>query len=133
MSENRCIFCEDKGINLYDSGIPNLKNWYLKWDEYPVNSGHILIIPKRHFQSLFEINFIEFLELWKAIYYAKKLIEKEYNPDGYNIGINDGVAAGQSIMHLHIHLIPRYTGDVENPRGGVRGVIPNKQNYYGNI
>ena len=133
MSENRCIFCEDKGINLYDSGIPNLKNWYLKWDEYPVNSGHILIIPKRHFQSLFEINFIEFLELWKAIYYAKKLIEKEYNPDGYNIGINDGVAAGQSIMHLHIHLIPRYTEDVENPRGGVRGVIPNKQNYYGNI
>ena len=133
MSENRCIFCEDKGINLYDSGIPNLKNWYLKWDEYPVNSGHILIIPKRHFQSIFEINFIEFLELWKAIYYAKKLIEKEYNPDGYNIGINDGVAAGQSIMHLHIHLIPRYTGDVENPRGGVRGVIPNKQNYYGNI
>lgn len=133
MNENRCIFCEDKGINLYDFGIPNLKNWYLKWDEYPVNSGHILIIPKRHFQSIFEINLIEFMELWKALYHAKRIIEKDYKPNGYNIGINDGVVAGQSIMHLHIHLIPRYKGDVENSRGGVRGVIPNKQNYGDNI
>lgn len=133
MEENKCIFCNSKGINLYDSGIPNLKNWYLKWDEYPVNPGHILIIPKRHFQSIFEINLIEFMELWKALYYAKRMIEKDHKPDGYNIGINDGEAAGQSIMHLHIHLIPRYTGDVENPRGGVRSVIPNKQNYGDNI
>lgn len=133
MNKDNCIFCEDKGINLLDHEIPNLKNWYLKWDEYPVNPGHILIIPKRHFQSIFEINLVEFMELWKALYYAKRMIEKDYKPDGYNIGINDGEAAGQSIMHLHIHLIPRYKGDVENPRGGVRGVIPNKQNYGDNI
>lgn len=133
MTKDNCIFCENKGINLLDYEIPNLKNWYLKWDEYPVNPGHILIIPKRHFQSIFEINLIEFMELWKALYYAKRIIEKGYEPDGYNVGINDGVVAGQSIMHLHIHLIPRYNGDVENPRGGVRGVIPNKQNYGDNI
>ena len=133
MNKDNCIFCEDKGINLLDYEIPNLKNWYLKWDEYPVNPGHILIIPKRHFQSIFEINLVEFMELWKALYYAKRMIEKGYKPDGYNVGINDGEVAGQSIMHLHIHLIPRYKGDVENPRGGVRGVIPNKQNYGDNI
>ena len=133
MNKDNCIFCEDKGINLLDHEIPNLKNWYLKWDEYPVNPGHILIIPKRHFQSIFEINLVEFMELSKALYYAKRMIEKSHQPDGYNIGINDGEAAGQSIMHLHIHLIPRYKGDVENPRGGVRGVIPNKQNYGDNI
>ena len=133
MNKDNRIFCENKGINLLDYEIPNLKNWYLKWDEYPVNPGHILIIPKRHFQSIFEINLIEFMELWKALYYAKKMIVKDYQPDGYNVGINIGEAAGQSIMHLHIHLIPRYKGDVENPKGGVRGVIPNKQNYGDNI
>ena len=133
MNKDNCIFCENKGINLLGYEIPNLKNWYLKWDEYPVNPGHILIIPKRHFQSIFEINLVEFIELWKALYYAKKMIENDYKPDGYNVGINDGEAAGQSIMHLHIHLIPRYKGDVENPRGGVRSVIPNKQNYGDNI
>lgn len=126
---DNCIFCNDKGINLRDYEIPNLKNWYLKWDEYPVNPGHILIIPKRHFQSIFEINLIEFLELWKAVFYAKRLINTIHKPDGYNLGINDGEVAGQSIMHLHIHLIPRYKNDVEKPRGGVRGVIPSKQNY----
>ena len=63
------------------------------------------------------------------LYYAKRMIEKDYQPDGFNIGINDGESAGQTIMHLHIHMIPRYKGDTENPRGGVRGVIPNKQNY----
>lgn len=124
-----CIFCDDKGINLRDYEIPNLKNWHLKWDEYPVNPGHILIIPKRHFQSIFEINLIEFLELWKAVFYAKRLINNIHKPDGYNLGINDGEVAGQSIMHFHIHLIPRYKNDVEEPRGGVRGVIPSKQNY----
>ena len=133
MNKDNCIFCENKGINLLDYEIPNLKNWYLKWDEYPVNPGHILIIPKRHFQSIFEINLVEFMELWKALYYAKRMVEKDYESDGYNIGINDGEVAGQSIMHLHIHLIPRYKGDVENPRGGVRCVIPNKQNYGDNI
>ncbi len=68
-------------------------------------------------------------ELWKLVDECKKIVDKEFNPDGYNIGINCGEAAGQTVMHLHIHLIPRYKGDIENPRGGVRGVIPVKRIY----
>ena len=126
-----CIFCKESNEIL--DGEMSFKNWYLKWDEYPVNPGHLLIIPRRHIRSIFELNLAEFLSLWKVFYHVKRIIYSKYNPDGLNIGINDGVAAGQSIMHLHIHVIPRYNGDVENPRGGVRGVIPNKQNYGNNI
>ena len=125
-----CIFCKE--TNKVDT-TPTFKHWYLKWDEYPVNPGHLLIISKRHISSIFQVNIIEMIELCKVLYHAKNLIVDNYKPDGVNIGINDGVAAGQSIMHLHIHIIPRYNGDVENPRGGVRGVIPNKQNYGDNI
>jgi diadenosine tetraphosphate (Ap4A) HIT family hydrolase len=121
-----CIFCKE--TNKVDT-VPTFKHWYLKWDEYPVNPGHLLIISKRHISSIFQVNIIEMIELCKVLYHAKNLIVNNYKPDGMNIGINDGVAAGQSIMHLHIHIIPRYNGDVENPRGGVRGVIPGKQNY----
>lgn len=122
-----CIFCQESNKIL--NGEMSFRDWYLKWDEYPVNPGHLLIIPRRHIQSIFELNLVEFLSLWKVLYHVKQIIYSKYNPDGLNIGINDGVVAGQSIMHLHIHIIPRYDGDVENPRGGVRGVIPGKQNY----
>lgn len=125
-----CIFCKE--TNKVDT-VPTFKHWYLKWDEYPVNPGHLLVISKRHISSIFQVNIIEMIELCKVLYHAKNLIANNYKPDGVNIGINDGVAAGQSIMHLHIHIIPRYNGDVENPRGGVRGVIPDKQNYGDNI
>lgn len=121
-----CIFCKE--TNKVDT-VPTFKHWYLKWDEYPVNPGHLLIISKRHISSIFQVNIVEMIELCKVLYHAKNLIMDNYKPNGVNIGINDGVAAGQSIMHLHIHIIPRYDGDVENPRGGVRGVIPGKQNY----
>ena len=68
--------------------------------------------------------------LWSyGIYYCQEILDKKYSPDGYNIGMNCGEAAGQSVMHVHVHLIPRYVGDVKNPRGGVRGIIPEKQNY----
>ncbi len=72
----------------------------------------------------------EKVAIFQLLEEAKQLIDEKYNPDGYNIGMNLGEMAGQSVMHLHVHLIPRYKGDVENPRGGVRGVIPQKQNYY---
>lgn len=98
-------------------------------DSYPVNPGHTLITPKRHVADYFELTIHEQRALWLVVNRCKKLIQKRFNPDGFNVGINVGEAAGQSIFHLHIHLIPRYKGDVENPRGGVRGVIMEKQGY----
>ena len=87
-------------------------------------SRHFLVIPYRHFPDYFDIKDEEREELWRLVVEGKKLADEKHNPDGYNIGINVGKWAGQSIPHLHIHVIPRYKGDVENPKGGVRGVIP---------
>lgn len=99
-------------------------------DEYPVSKGHILIIPKRHVESLFDCHPDEKAGFFQALEDAKVALDEEFSPDGYNIGINDGAAAGQTIMHLHIHLIPRYIGDTEDPRGGVRWVFPEKAKYW---
>lgn len=102
---------------------------YARYDMHPVSPGHLLIIPKRHFGSVFEATEAELSALWNLITVARLYLNEEYSPDGYNIGINEGSVAGQTIMHLHIHLIPRYSGDMKDPRGGVRGVIPGKQQY----
>jgi len=101
----------------------------VKRDLYPVGKGHSLIIPKRHIASFFETTPAERKDLIDMLEIAKKSLQKDLNPDGFNIGINEGVIAGQTVMHLHIHLIPRYKGDMPDPRGGVRGVIPEKQKY----
>lgn len=98
-------------------------------DGYPVSQGHTLIIPKRHVANYFDLTTNEQNALWLMVNRCKKILTKRYNPDGFNIGINVGETAGQTIFHVHIHLIPRYKGDVDNPKGGVRGVIPNKQKY----
>lgn len=100
-----------------------------RFDDFPVNKGHLEIIPKRHIKDWWETTLEERIAIFNLLDEAKKIVDEKYNPDGYNIGMNLGEKAGQSIMHLHIHLIPRYTGDVKNPRGGVRGIIPEKQNY----
>lgn len=120
-----CIFCkrDDKTIMFEDNNV------YCIYDNYPVNPGHSLIITKRHVSNYFELTLDEKASIDQAITYLKSRLDETYHPDGYNIGINNGAAAGQTIMHLHVHLIPRYQGDVENPRGGVRGVIPQKQSY----
>lgn len=99
-------------------------------DSFPVSEGHTLIIPKRHVQSFFELHAIEKASVIQALDEAKEALDREFSPDGYNIGINDGEAAGQTVMHLHIHLIPRYKGDTEDPRGGVRHVFPEKAKYW---
>jgi diadenosine tetraphosphate (Ap4A) HIT family hydrolase len=98
-------------------------------DAYPVSPGHALVIPRRHVSTWFDATPLEKSDLVGAIDAAKAVIEQDHQPDGYNIGINCGAAAGQTIFHLHIHLIPRYTGDVAEPRGGVRHVIAEKANY----
>ena len=99
------------------------------FDQFPVSPGHLLVIPKRHVAFYFDLKPEEQRHLWEAVNHCKKLMDERFHPDGYNVGINVSEAAGQSIPHVHIHLIPRYVGDVPNPRGGVRGVIPGKQNY----
>jgi diadenosine tetraphosphate (Ap4A) HIT family hydrolase len=92
--------------------------------------GHTLIIPKKHVGSFFEITDEERADLLVLLNKAKVVIQEEFNPDGYNIGINDGPAAGQTVPHLHLHLIPRYKGDRNDPRGGVRWIIPEKADYW---
>src|SRR5690606_19755159 len=99
------------------------------YDKFPVNKGHILIITKRHVSNYFDTTLEEKKAIQNLLDICKELLDKEFSPDGFNIGINCGEAAGQSIFHLHVHLIPRYKGDIENPRGGVRGVIPKRMNY----
>ena len=97
------------------------------YDNYPVTEGHMLVIPKFHNEKYF--NSCLKSMLWSMIDRCKLHLDKEYSPDGYNIGINIGEAAGQTVDHFHIHVIPRYEGDMDNPEGGVRGVIPGKQKY----
>jgi diadenosine tetraphosphate (Ap4A) HIT family hydrolase len=99
-------------------------------DGFPVSPGHTLIIPRRHVGSLFELTAQEQGALLDLLAQAKSDIETEHQPDGYNIGINDGAAAGQTVPHLHIHLIPRYQGDSTDPRGGIRWVLPDKADYW---
>lgn len=99
-------------------------------DGFPISPGHTLIIPKRHLASFFELTNRERQALFDLLEQAKADIDKEFSPSGYNIGINDGAAAGQTVPHLHIHLIPRYEGDVADPRGGVRWIFPDKADYW---
>lgn len=98
-------------------------------DGFPLSNGHTLIIPKRHVANYFDLTPEETAAMQALMHQIKVQIDNDLIPDGYNIGINVNAAAGQTIFHVHMHLIPRYIGDVENPKGGVRGVIPGKQRY----
>jgi len=100
------------------------------YDGYPISEGHTLIIPKRHIASFFESTAAEQQALLTMLHQVKAEIQQQHQPQGYNIGINDGLAAGQTVMHLHIHLIPRYEGDSADPRGGVRWIFPDRAKYW---
>lgn len=120
MKRKDCIFCDIASREvIYENDL-----FYSNWDLFPVSKGHALITPKRHIKSFFDLKESDLLQLYQLINKTKKLLDKKYTPDGYNIGINDGEAAGRTIHHLHIHLIPRYRGDVKDPRGGIRCVVP---------
>ena len=99
-------------------------------DGFPISPGHTLIIPKRHFGSFFEATADERNSMLALLDQARREIATELSPDGFNIGINDGAAAGQTVPHLHLHLIPRYEGDSRDPRGGVRWLMPEKADYW---
>ncbi len=99
-------------------------------DSHPISPGHTLIIPRRHIASIFDASEEEWAAMRWALHSAKLGLDKELQPASYNIGINDGAHAGQTVAHLHIHLIPRYEGDTEDPRGGVRWLFPDKAVYW---
>jgi diadenosine tetraphosphate (Ap4A) HIT family hydrolase len=102
---------------------------YARFDAFPVSPGHILIIPLRHFSSFFDATTEERAAIFNLVARCREIVAERCRPDGWNVGVNIGPVAGQTVPHLHIHLIPRYEGDVPDPRGGVRGVIPEKQKY----
>lgn len=124
-----CLFCDIAAHVRPADMVAEYSHCYVIKDEFPVSKGHLLIVSKDHSENWFTATIETKEEMIRVIDEMKAKLDIEHKPDGYNIGMNCGFAAGQTIMHLHVHLIPRYKGDVENPRGGVRGVIPSKQKY----
>ena len=125
MNENKlCPFCNLEREKILESELS-----FAIYDGFPVNEGHALIIPKRHTANYFDLSLEEQKDCIELLNRVKGIVQEKYNPAGYNVGININEAAGQTVPHVHIHLIPRYEGDVEEPRGGVRGVIPERRNY----
>jgi len=121
--ETPCPFCGTADALLTDTLA------YVRLGTIPANPGHLLIIPVRHEASFFALSPTELDAIWALVAESKAVLDAKYHPDGYNLGVNVGEVAGQTIAHAHLHLILRYRGDVPNPRGGVRGVIPAKQQY----
>ncbi len=123
-NNSSCSFCSPFGDDIITRNTLS----YARWDRFPVSKGHLLIIPFRHTPDYFTLIREEKLALVDLIEECKTIIEDNFKPDGYNIGYNIGNAAGQTVMHCHCHVIPRYKGDTDNPRGGVRRVVAGK--YY---
>jgi diadenosine tetraphosphate (Ap4A) HIT family hydrolase len=126
MDHQRCPFCH------LGTGRITLENDCSAAfpDAYPVAEGHTLVVPKRHVASLFDLPEEEQVALWKLVALVRGKLMAELRPDGFNVGVNDGGAAGQTVPHAHVHVIPRRAGDVADPRGGVRWVIPAKARYW---
>jgi diadenosine tetraphosphate (Ap4A) HIT family hydrolase len=99
-------------------------------DAYPVSEGHTLIVPSKHVISIYDLPVPEHDAVWDLVSQVRQRLMTDLRPDGFNIGLNDGVAAGQTVMHAHVHVIPRWSGDVPDPRGGIRWVIPVKAPYW---
>lgn len=124
----KCLFCDRDNFKEHRIIFEN-ELFYARWDNFPISKGHAEIVPKKHIISFFDLSKEELIQMFDLLKRTKQLIEEKYRPDGYNIGINEGKAAGRTINHLHIHIIPRYFGDVFNPIGGVRNIIPEKGDY----
>ncbi len=126
MTETACPFCQLPAERVVLSGA---EAWVIR-DAFPVSPGHSLVIPRRHVGSFFETTAAERACMFELLAQAKAELDESCRPDGFNIGINDGAAAGQTVPHLHLHLIPRYAGDAPDPRGGVRWVLPARAKYW---
>lgn len=121
-----CRFCKPYA----DDIVAKNTLCYARWDRFPVSKGHLLLMPFRHTPDYFSLTYDEKVAMVALIDECREIIEENFHPDGYNIGYNVGEVAGQSVMHCHCHLIPRYKGDTDNPKGGVRRVVAGK--YYNN-
>jgi len=126
VTERECPFCQ---FIRTEEPIAQRRTFFAKFDKYPVSPGHVLLIPRRHITTFFELNEEEREDFFDLLLEVRSTLEHQFHPDGLNIGVNIGPAAGQTVMHLHIHVIPRYLGDVEHPEGGVRRIIPNSVKY----
>jgi diadenosine tetraphosphate (Ap4A) HIT family hydrolase len=129
-NNSQCPFCDIAKELSHLRILSQNNSAFVIRDGYPVTAGHSLVIPKRHVGSFFDTSESEKQSLLAMLEQAKVQLEGEFQPASYNIGINDGAAAGQTVPHLHIHLIPRYEGDDKDPRGGVRWVVPEKADYW---
>jgi diadenosine tetraphosphate (Ap4A) HIT family hydrolase len=123
--DQSCPFCKPKGSDI----VLQNTHCYARYDGFPVSPGHLLIVPFRHEPNFFALQPEERAAGMELLHRGKELLEEQRRPDGFNVGINIGQAAGQTVWHAHVHLIPRYKGDIDNPRGGVRGVIPKNRIY----
>jgi diadenosine tetraphosphate (Ap4A) HIT family hydrolase len=122
-----CVFCyrlaDEDAVAANDLAIA-------LFDAYPISPGHCLIVPRRHESSFLALTTEEQAAVWGLVPLVQRRIEADHVPDGYNLGINVGDAAGQTIAHAHLHVIPRYQGDVSDPRGGIRWIIPERARYW---
>ena len=100
------------------------------FDAYPLNPGHALVVPRRHVADLFDLDQDELADVWRLVGDVKARLARDLSPEGFNVGVNVGSAAGQTVGHAHVHVIPRHLGDVPDPRGGIRWVIPARAAYW---
>jgi len=121
-----CPFCSDQLSLLAENAYA-----IAFADGFPVSEGHVLVAPRRCVSSLFELSGDERAMVFELVAEVRELLSDRYSPAGFNVGLNDGDAAGQTVMHAHVHMIPRYKGDCDDPRGGVRWVLPGKADYWG--
>ena len=126
MDQAECPFCQREQARIYlandfAAALP---------DAFPVTEGHTVIVPKRHVASLFDLREEELAAIWLLVALVRSKLMAELKPDGFNIGVNDGEAAGQTVMHAHVHVIPRRQGDITDPRGGIRWIMPKKAQYW---
>jgi len=124
MAESECLFCRPQREILASNA-----HAIAVFDTYPVSPGHSLILPLRHVVTIWDLPEDEYLACYALVRELKPVLEARFNPDGFNVGVNCGEAAGQSVWHAHIHVIPRFKGDTPSPKGGVRHVIPLKGSY----
>jgi diadenosine tetraphosphate (Ap4A) HIT family hydrolase len=127
-----CFFCDIQDGN-DDKTIAENRHFFSRFDDFPVSRGHCEVVPKAHVESFFDLSSEQVAALFALILRTKAIIEEEFMPDGYNLGLNEGVAGGRTIHHFHLHIIPRYQGDVGDPKGGVRNIIPGKADYLSQL